>query len=277
MNAAEIRDKIAALETEKRVLKVKVDGQKLNLNGNFGKFGSSYSSLYAPHLLVAVTLTGQLSILQMIERAETAGISVVSANTDGLTLRCPRIKLDELNEMIRTWEEETGFETEYTPYQALYNASVNSYIAVKEKGTPKVKGPIADPWAEGDSRGMMSKNPQATVVSEAAVRWLTDRVPVERTIRGEPDPRRFLTLVRVAEGGVWRGLKLGKACRWYWSTDGDPILTAATGRRVGKTEGARPMMEILGRVPDDVDYLRYCEEAERLLSDLGARREGLVR
>jgi DNA polymerase elongation subunit (family B) len=57
---------------------------KIAANGVFGKLGSPWSILYAPHLMVAVTLTGQLALLMLIERAERMGISVVSANTDGV-------------------------------------------------------------------------------------------------------------------------------------------------------------------------------------------------
>ena len=70
--------------------KVKDKGLKIALNGSYGKLGSPYSVLYAPHLMIATTLTGQLSLLMLIERAESAGIPVVSGNTDGVVFRCPR-------------------------------------------------------------------------------------------------------------------------------------------------------------------------------------------
>src|SRR3546814_14028970 len=50
------------------------DSLKIVINGSFGKFGSKYSILYAPNFLTQTTLTGQLSILLLIEMLEMAGI-----------------------------------------------------------------------------------------------------------------------------------------------------------------------------------------------------------
>ena len=63
---------------------------KITINGSFGKFGSMFSSLYSPDLMLTVTLTGQLVLLLLIETLELAGISVVSGNTDGIVIKCPR-------------------------------------------------------------------------------------------------------------------------------------------------------------------------------------------
>lgn len=40
-------------------------------------------------------------------------------------------------------------------------------------------------------------------------------------------------------------------------------------RRVAKTEGARPMPEMLDELPPDLDLLRYHEEAVKMAEDLG--------
>jgi hypothetical protein len=247
------------------------DGGRVALNGVFGKLGSSYSALSAPHLMLAITLTGQLSVLMLIERAETAGIPVVSANTDGAVFYCPRGKELDLHFLIKQWEEETGFSVEKTAYEALYSSSVNTYIALRaDGGKPKCKGPIADPWSEGDLRGQMSKNPQMTVCSRAVVRLLEHGVPVEETIRRCSDPRAFVTVIKSTNGAMWRGGPLGRVVRYYWSTDGDPILSGDGKRKLPKTDRSRPMMEMTDEIPPDLDYRRYIEEANKWLVDLGA-------
>jgi hypothetical protein len=276
VTGAKARERAATDPDERRTLRARSEGLKIVLNGSgFGKSASAYSPIYAPDMFAAITLTGQLSVLLLIERAEAAGIPVVSANTDGVVFRYPVSLRPELDAVLAGWERDTGYELERTPYRALYSASVNSYVAVKPDGKVKRKGPIADPWGEGDLRGMMSKNPQMTVCAEAAIRWLTDREPVERTIRGESDPRRFVTLIRVAEGGMWRGSKLGRAVRFYWSIDGDPIVYASSGRRVPKSDGAKPMMTLPDALPDDLDLARYVAEAERWIVELGVSTYGL--
>lgn len=251
--------------------KVRADGGRIATNGVYGKLGSPYSFLYSPQMMIATTLTGQLSILMLIERAEAAGIEVVSANTDGVVFLCPRCLGEALESVVSSWQSETGLVLERTPYKAIYNSSVNTYIAIKEDGKIKRKGWIADPWRENDLRGQMMKNPAMTICSEAVVRLVTDGIPIEKTVRSSTDPRDFITVIKVKDGGEWRGYPLGRVVRYYWSIDGAPIMTENGRRRVPKTEGARPMQELLEILPPDLDYIRYCEEAYRLAEDLGVK------
>lgn len=262
-------EKLVELRAERDQLKAKTDGLKISTNGVFGKFGSAHSFLYHPSGLLATTLTGQLTVLMLIERAEAAGIRAVSANTDGATFVCPRAKEPELSAILRAWEDETSFQAEVTRYRALFNSSVNSYVAIKEDGKVKVKGPLADPWSEGDLRGMMSKNPQMRVLTSAVVDYLRNGVRPEDTVAACADPRRFVTVVRVTGGAVWRGRRLGRVARWYWSTAGEPLTYAANGRKVAKTDGAAPMDRLTDAVPADLDRARYVAEAKRLIGEYG--------
>jgi hypothetical protein len=251
--------------------KVRADGGRIALNGVFGKLGSPYSVCYAPQLLIATTLTGQITILSLIERAVEAGVRVVSANTDGVVFKCPLGKAATLDALISSWEDTTGFQIERTRYRALYSSSVNCYVALKDDGKVKRKGPISDPWEEGDVRGQIMKNPQMTVCSAAAVRYLADRVPLEQTIRAEQDMRKFVAVVKVTGGAMWRGHPLGRAVRYYYSLDGESIVYAGSGKRVGRTEGARPAQEMLTAPPPDLDRQRYLQVAADLLTDLGVQ------
>ena len=47
-------------------------------------------TFYEPNLMISVTLTGQLTLLMLIERAERSGIPVVNDKTDGVLFRHPR-------------------------------------------------------------------------------------------------------------------------------------------------------------------------------------------
>lgn len=106
--------------------------KKIVVNGGFGKLGSPYSILYSPNLMIQVTVTGQLSLLMLIERVEKYGFQVVSANTDGFVTKARRDRLDVFESLVWDWEFETGFETEETRYAALYSKDVNNYIAFYE-------------------------------------------------------------------------------------------------------------------------------------------------
>jgi hypothetical protein len=275
---------------EKEYLTAVEKGLKIALNGCFGKLGSPYSVLYAPHLMITTTLTGQFALLMLIQRAEDMGISVVSANTDGVVMRIPRdmigpiskdrVTTGAVKDLIEQWEADTGFTMEASPYRSVYNRSVNDYIAITEEGKVKWKGVIANPWRDGDGfkpdlRGQMMKNPQMPVIANAVVDLILHGKPLEDTIRGDRDVRNFVTVINVQGGGTWRGEYLGKVVRYYWSTDGDEIIKgkahASTGNfpKVSKTDGCRPLMELTGEFPDDIDYQRYIDQAKEALMDIG--------
>jgi len=249
------------LEAKRNGDSVVADALKITINGSFGKFGNRYSSLYSPELLIRTTITGQLALLMLIELLEFHGIPIVSANTDGIVMKCPNALVDDANAVIAAWEEVTGYETEATEYAALYSRDVNNYLAVKTNGKVKRKGVFAQP-------GLM-KNPTATVVIDAAVDYLTKQVPLIKTIKDCADVRKLL-VVRTANGGAEQvGTYLGKVVRWYYSTKSPgPITYVKNGNKVPKSDGAIPMMR-LGEVPDDVDFGRYEQEAADLLTTLG--------
>ncbi|MDR7061218.1 MULTISPECIES: hypothetical protein [unclassified Sphingopyxis] len=269
-------DRIAALKAELLACTVVDKGLKIALNGCYGKLGSKWSVLHAPHLLIAVTLTGQLSLLMLAERAELAGIGVVSGNTDGLLFRCPKHLKSTLDAICEQWERETSFVLEYAEYQAIYNLSVNTYYAIKSDGSVKRKGTLSNPWAEGDLRGQMMKNPNMTICSDAALRWITDGVDPGETIRESRDIRGFVTVVNVAGGGKWREEPIGKVVRYAWCRGGEPIFyktpheTTGNFKKVSRTDGSRPIMNLPSEFPDNIDYDRYIEEAWDILRQVGA-------
>lgn len=175
------------------------DSLKITINGSFGKLGSKYSVLYAPDLLIQVTITGQLSLLMLIERLELAGISVVSANTDGIVIKCPKHLEATMDAVVMQWEQDTQFNTEASDYLAIFSRDVNNYIAVK---APTKKNPKPSIKAKGAySRPGLQKNPTGEVCLDALEALLTQGTPIETTIRECKDIRKFVS-VRTVKGGA---------------------------------------------------------------------------
>lgn len=169
---------------------------KIVVNGSFGKFGDPWSKLYSPNLLIQTTVTGQLLLLMLIEQFELEGIPVVSANTDGIVMKCPREKRDRLNHIFTVFEFDSDFVTEETEYEALFSRDVNNYIAVKKKdGSLKLKGVYG--------KIGLSKNPTSAVCVDAVVAFIKDKVPFEETLRKTTDIRRFLNVRNVAGGALF--------------------------------------------------------------------------
>ena len=247
------------LEAKHNGNKVVADTLKIVLNGSYGKFGSKYSFLYAPKLLIQTTLTGQLSLLMLIELVTEAGALVTSANTDGINVKFSSLNAKAVMRAKDRWERVTGYVLEWTPYQAVYSESVNSYIAIKVGGT-KAKGLY--------EAGSIRKGYAAQVCNEAIIAHLRCGTPIEDTINGCDDIREFLTMRGVKGGAVWRDEALGKVVRWFVSTEGEPIRYASNGNKVAGSDGAYPMMD-MAPMPDHLDRAAYVEMAKRKLKRLG--------
>ena len=198
----------------------------------------------------------------LIEALERDGISVVSANTDGIVISCATSDYDWMDYLVHEWEQHTGFTTEETEYQALYSRDVNNYIALKKDGKFKLKGVYAP-------TGLM-KNPANEVCVMAVLKYLENGTPIEDTVRNCLDIRRFLT-VRTVKGGAVKGEELlGRAIRWYYAKgETGTINYKVNGNKVPRSDGAVPLMNLPDELPNNIDYDWYINEANDILKVIG--------
>jgi hypothetical protein len=220
--------------------------------------------LYSPDLMVQVTVTGQLALLMLIESlADIIGVEVVSANTDGVTIRCRRDTEQEAVDAVKAWEHVTGFETERANYSGLYSRDVNNYVAVKTNGEVKTKGAYG-------SGLPLHKNPYAKICSNAVIKALTSGTGIADTVEGCQDIRQFVCIRTVKGGALHRGIPIGKVARWYYGTlDDEPIRYAVNNYLVPDTYGAVPCVELPKEIPGDLDRQWYINTANEMLADLG--------
>lgn len=265
---------------------------KTAINGTFGKLGSYYSKLFAPDLMLQVTLTGQLSLLMLIEALELNRIPVVSANTDGVVIASPRADYDMVSEIVAWWEEVTGFSTEETRYAMLCSRDVNNYVAVKTDGKIKTKGLFAPTGLE--------HNPANAICTKAVIDFLVDDTPIEETVRTCTDIRQFVEVRRTTGGAYYGatvtteyiptdkidektgepkmkaicivegGTPIGKAIRWYHTTTPvEQLVDGKTGNQVANSRGGIPCMQLPDTLPNDIDFRWYINQSEEMLRTIG--------
>lgn len=287
-------DSIADATVEMARWQIAADGGKIMVNGSFGKFGSQYSILYSPPLLIQTTITGQLSLFMLIEALEDIGIQVISANTDGIISKIPVWMESEYKEVLDWWQEQTGFNMEFTDYAGVYSRDVNSYIAVKTDGKVKTKGAY--------SMGAMSNNPQTEVAIEAAIEHIKGTKTIMKTLQDCKDMRKFITLRTVNGGAIWPvtrdedsadiyypirhipdGEYLGKAIRWYygkgvdWAIHYKKPTQSGNHNMVPSTLGAVPCMTLPDGIPKDIDYSWYMRRAYKILEEVGLESDPCVK
>ena len=284
---------------EYKEIDIQQNGLKLILNSTFGRLGLRYSKLYDPEMLLNITLTGQLTLMMVIEKLYLAGINVFYANTDGITLKTD--KDDNVKQITHDIDKITGLEMEYNEFKSCHIRDVNNFVNITIDGKVKAKGAYADPSIE--------KNSQTPVVYDAVKLFLQNGTPLKKTINSCTNINKFCSSVTVRGGATYgknippiypsdwqeklnskrgltkkiikdkeklealwvkdNGMYLGKVVRWYYSTNGNSIHYKKNGNKVGKTDGAMPMMKLTKKIPKDLDYEWYYNEANKVLEELG--------
>jgi hypothetical protein len=214
--------------------------------------------------MLAVTLTGQFTLLMLIEWLERAGAVTLSANTDGIAIKYPKSLEETVQKVVSKFSDVSRFVFEFTPYRVLAMKDVNNYMAIKPDRKLKAKG-IYSPLS-------LRKNPTAQVCADAVGQWLANGVPFQQTISAAPFCD-FISARNVTGGGQQMGEYLGKVVRWYQSNDSalEPILYVKNGNKVPKTDGARACMSLPSKVkhPPDLDYDWYRKEAIKIAVSVG--------
>ncbi len=254
------------LKAKKEGDKITNESLKITINGSFGKFGSKWSFLYSPDLMMQVTVTGQLSLLMLVERLELAGISVVSANTDGIVVKMDHDKEEIAQSIVEDWEFETEYEMEGSDYISLNSRDVNNYIAVGEDSI-KGKGAYSDQRSHFYS---LRTNPSNCICTEAVKLFLRNGTLPSETIYACEDVSKFITIRTVNGGAVYDGEIIGKAIRWYYGAhELDVIRYDTSGNKVPRSDGAVPLMDLPDELPSDIDYQWYIDETNKILKEIG--------
>lgn len=231
---------------------------KIVLNGTFGKLGSIYCSFYAPELMLAVTLTGQLNLLCLIwELEKIKGVTVASANTDGIMICYPPSKRAQVLKTIQGNAKQTGFEYEETPYRRVAMRDVNSYVAITEEREsviipPKGKmvtvppsSPVAKRKGAYAKAGVMENvSPTFQICAEAVTQYLLNDTPVEKTIRSCSDIREFVSIRNVKGGGIQHEREV-EVDDWVLVEDYDSAknvwMSPTTGKKVTRKSRPKPV------------------------------------
>jgi len=151
---------------------------KIILNGTYGKSKDQHSFLRDMRFQLQITINGQLILAMLAERLSLIdGVTIIQANTDGVTVKAHKSKYDEVLTVCKGIEELTGLELEEAQYKKMVLSNVNNYLAQYKNGETKLKGIL---WAIDVEP---HKNSSQRIVQIALKRYFVDGVPVEDTIK----------------------------------------------------------------------------------------------
>lgn len=152
---------------------------KLLLNSVYGKSGDEHSFLFDKKMTLSICINGQLLLTMLAERLSfIPDLTVIQANTDGITVKFKRSDIDKVNDVAQRWQKLTSLELEDAEYDKMVISNVNNYAA-RYAGTGKIKekGGLYATTTE------FHKNKSQNVVRIALREFFFNDVPVEDTIR----------------------------------------------------------------------------------------------
>ena len=169
-----------------------------------------------------IRINGQLLLLMLAEKLTQIGCRIIQANTDGLFVLLKKEIYSKANNICREWEQLTRLTLEEDRFEAMYQYAINDYIAVKE-GYSKTKNPnLIKTKGMFITKVLLGKGLSAKIIPEAIIKYFVDKVPVEDTIKGCKDIRKFLMSEKT--GKQWHVEYMNKeqqrTNRFYASTNG---------------------------------------------------------
>lgn len=255
---------------------------KLALNGVYGDSNNVYSPFYDPAYTMAITINGQLLLCMLAEELlKIPGLSMIQANTDGLTVYVPRVFTGQVEQVRHAWEKLTKLQLEEAIYDVMFIRDVNNYIAVYEGGK-KVKRKGA--YCHSVDLGW-HQNHSMQVVAKAAEAALVHNKDIRDFITSHDDVHDFMLVTKVPRNSklLWGDKQVQNITRYYVSTDGAPLTKVmpplakslklnpdAPERRMSVCKGWLTTecndMKRFNRTTLNYDF--YIKEAEKLVAPL---------
>lgn len=284
--------------------KVKNETLKLALNGLSGNLQNEHNFCYSPFAVMQIRINGQLLLLMLAESLTDIGCRIVQANTDGLFILLKKDSYSKVQEICRSWEQQTKLVLEEDRFEAMYQYAINDYIAVSEgyqeikklfKTNPeKALNKKGKPYTSLDAikddyikeKGMfitkvlLGKGMSPKIIPEAIRDYFIDNIPVRDTIYNCKDINKFLTYQKVDKkfSVEYNNNLIQRINRFYASTNGPYLykcLVDSEGRRTNFTNLLTASgITILNKFDNKpieerkINYRYYLKECLKIIEEL---------
>lgn len=264
---------------DKRIAGI-VGALKLAVNSVYGKSSDMLSWMYDRQLTMFTTITGELSLVMLIEAYELAGIKVISANTDGVTIRIKKTLLNKMNEINKWWCDITSYQLERADYKKIIFSTVNDYLAIKTDGELKKKGDFLTDFE-------LYKNKSAKIIPMALERYFVENIPAVHTITNHDNIMDFCIRQKASKDFHYEGKSennttiYNKLIRYYVSNTGEKILKiknpecTTNAVEVAQVEAGEWVCTVCNYLPKstkvkdcNINYDYYIEKANRIINKI---------
>tara|TARA_R110002167_G_scaffold102725_2_gene266211 strand:+ start:140 stop:2104 length:1965 start_codon:yes stop_codon:yes gene_type:complete len=277
-------------KTDKKIKGI-VGALKLAVNSVYGKSSDMQSWIYDRQLTMFTTITGELSLMMLIEQYELNNINVISANTDGVTVKVKKDLIPKMHKINEEWCRVTQYILERTDYTKLIFTSVNDYLAIMPDGYIKKKGDFLTDFE-------LHKNKSARIIPIALEKYYVYGIPISETIKNHNNLYDFCIRRKTSKDFNYEGVNLknnkqtkyDKLIRYYVSIEGekiykvkkqDSLSTAPNRSQVEAGEWVCYVCNYLKKnsSTDNVNFDYYINKAENMLIKVlteGKRKRNII-
>jgi len=273
------RLELKPLAKKDKKIKGIVGALKLAVNSVYGKSSDMQNWIYDRQLTMFTTITGELSLMMLIEAYELRGIHVISANTDGVTIMIKKCDIELMKAINEWWMNLTSYELERTDYQKIIFSTVNDYIAIKTDGEIKKKGDFLTDFE-------LHKNKSARIVPLALEAYYVHNIPIATTIMDHNNIFDFCLRQKSSKDFHYEGWNrargektvYNKLIRYYVSNTGEKLLKVKNPEcttnavDVSQVEAGEWVCTVCNFLPKNTDvdtaginYQYYIDKAERIV------------
>ena len=260
-----------------RKIKGIVGALKLAVNSVYGKSSDMLSWIYDRQLTMFTTITGEFSLMMLIEKYELNGIQIISANTDGVTIRVRKDLIPKMHEINEWWSDITQYVLERTDYTKIIFSTVNDYIAIMPDGYIKKKGDFLTDFE-------LHKNKSARIVPIALEKYYIDGTPVKETIMNHTNLYDFCIRKIASKDFHYEGVDpvtnqetvYNKLIRYYVSNTGEKIYkvknknSQSKAAKRSQVEAGEWVCKVVNHLEknaslENVNYQYYIDRAESMI------------
>lgn len=163
----------------------------------FGSMKNQYTDFYDPAKGDLVMITGQLYIIDLLERLQ-GKINLVQTNTDGIIVEpLDWDKRDEIIRIVEEWENRTGYAIKKMPIHDIWQRDVNCYMYKTEDNEIHCVGEAVvcyNDWEDIFSHGTWQiKEPP--ILAHCIVEFLMNGITPEETIEANKSKLRMFQFI----------------------------------------------------------------------------------
>lgn len=167
---------------------------KIVLNSTYGASKDKYNALFDPLMANNVCVTGQLLLLDLIDKLELEfgdECELIQSNTDGILVKLPNnTYFDRYTKVCDEWCKRTRLDLEHDVYVKVIQKDVNNYIIVDEKGKMKSKGAYVKKLNDLDY--------DLPIINKALIQKLVNNISIEETILNCDDLKEFQKIIKLS-------------------------------------------------------------------------------